>query len=400
MYCVDNCNMKKRWNWKVVVAVLVGTLVSLNCVKKKTDDTAPDTSNAPENIATRQDVLTNYADNIILPAYANFGLKLDSLVAASNNFTSKPDSANLSNLRMVWQKAYIEWQKVEMFDVGPAFDYNLRSYFNIFPTRVNQNAQGAGIEENINSGTANLDLPQLAATQGFPALDYLLFGLGNDQIIIAKYTSDANAIKRLAYVKKITDKMKSIFGIVNSEWNTTYRATFVGNTALDAGAPFSLLLNGIVRDYEKYIRSGKIGIPSGAMASSGGITYPDKVEAYYKKDISLTLAKTAQKAFVDLFHGVSVKNGAQGASLLSYLDALGAKDVQSGQMLSSFINEQFVATTNSLNLLTENLSQEVSTNDQAMKNVYNAMQKTTSIIKVDMVSAVSIIINYTDTDGD
>ncbi len=44
--------------------------------------------------------------------------------------------------------------------------------------------------------------------------------------------------------------------------------------------------------------------------------------------------------------------------------------------------------------------EEVQTNNQAMKDVYTEMQKAVRLLKVDMTSAMSITITYTDNDGD
>jgi hypothetical protein len=157
------------------------------------------------------------------------------------------------------------------------------------------------------------------------------------------------------------------------------------------------MVNSYVLNYERYIRSGKFGIPSGAMVN--GVVAAEKVEALYKKDISLSLAKAAQQASIDFFNGKGSVSATDGASFKTYLDGLNAKDSQ-GIKLSQTILNQFAATTAKMNLLTENLNNEVKTNNQKVIDVYTEMQKSVKMLKVDMTSAMSITITYTDNDGD
>ena len=355
-------------------------------------------SNEPtpaDNGKDRKEILTNWVDNIIIPSYANFKLKLDAMLTKADAFTISPGNTSLSEFRAAWIDAYAEWQKVELFEFGGADKYTLRNFFNIYPADV------SGIAASIADPASSLDVPNAYARQGFPALDYLLNGVATDDAgIIAYYTTDADAAKRIAYVKRITDRMNSLLNNVISEWNGSFRDTFISKTGLDIGSSFGLAVNAYVLHYERYIRSGKFGIPSGAMVSGGGVPYPEKVEAFYKKDISLLLAKNANTAAIGFFNGINVTTGAEGPSFKSYLNALGAKDGSTGTLLSDVINNQFTVINTKLDLLSPNLFEEVQSNNQRMIDVYTEMQKMVRILKVDMTSAMSVTITYTDNDGD
>ena len=383
----------KQVRWKQIgsACILFGMLWA--CSGGRTDTPMP---TYPTNQADsdRKAMLTNIADNIIVPAYANFKTKMDAMTTKSDAFAAKPDKASLADFRQAWVDAYTEWQKVELFDVGPAEQYTLRNFFNIYP------ANTTGIEEYIAAGSGSFDVPLSYPKQGFPALDYLINGLGStDDAIVARYTTATDAAKRIAYLKRLTTQMNSVFSTVYTQWTTGgYRDTFINCTALNAGCSTGKLVNGYVLNYERYIRSGKIGIPSGAMTN--GTVSPDKVEAYYKKDLALTLAKTAHQASVDFFNGKSVKTGQEGPGLKSYLNSLGAKDSQTGKSLVDIVNAQFDLVNQKLSVLKANLSDEVKTNNTAVTQVYTEMQKAVRMLKVDMTSAMSITITYTDNDGD
>lgn len=328
-----------------------------------------------------------------MPAYADFKLKFDVMLAKSDAFTTQPNSANLLALRNAWREAYINWQKVELFDFGPGQTFAIRSHFNIYPTNETL------IQANIASGTANLELPVNFAAQGFPAIDYLINGVGaNDTEIVAYYATSTNASKRINYLKQVLAKMNTIFTNVNNAWKGDFATTFKSKTAIDAGSSTSTLINGYILNYERYVRSGKIGIPAGVLTP--GQTFPDKVEAFYTKDLSLTLAKTAQQASFDFYNGKAYSSNTNGYSIKSYLTSLGTKDAASGNLLADIIATQFELCNTKLNTLNNNLSNQVSTNNQLMIDTHAQMQKLVKLLKVDMTSAMSITITYTDNDGD
>lgn len=341
----------------------------------------------------RSVMLKALAENLIIPSYDQFKTKFDVMSAKSKAFTAKPDAQTLGEFRTAWLDAYVAWQRAELFDFGPAEKQTIRNFYNIYP------ASQAGIAANITDASSSLEVPASYPTQGFPALDYLINGLGaDDAAILAQYTTDKDAAKKLAYITRVITRMESLLGKVIGDWKGEYLNTFISKTGLDISSSTSLMVNGVVLHYERYIRSGKFGIPSGAMAN--GVPAPEKVEAFYKKDISKTLAQTAHKAYVDFFNGRHAVTGQQGPSLKTYLDALGVKDSGTGKLLTESINAQFQAAAAKLDALKPNLYEEVKTNNKAMTDTYAEMQKAVRMLKVDMTSAMSITITYTDNDGD
>jgi predicted lipoprotein len=356
----------------------------------KSDDNIIETN---QNETDRKALLSNLSNQIIVPAYADFKIKLDNMLVKADAFTADPNATTLVAFRNSWQEAYINWQNVELFDFGPAQTFALRAHFNIYPTSV------ANIETNIANGNVNLELPASYAAQGFPAIDYLINGIGNnDTEILAAYTTAADANKKINYLKRITIQMNTVFTQVNNAWKGDFSDTFKSKTAIDAGSSTSTLINGYILNFERYIRSGKIGIPAGTMTP--GNTFPNKVEAFYAKNLSLTLAKSAQTATYNLFLGKSYSNKTPGYSIKNYLDALNVRDASSGKLLSELIVQQFDVIDSRLNNLQNNLFSEVNTNNSRMVDTYNEMQKLVRLLKVDMTSAMSVTITYTDNDGD
>src|SRR5688500_1088090 len=106
-----------------------------------------------DNNKDRKEILMHWVDSIVVPSYEKFKVKFDSLKSKADAFTQTPDVSSLAEFRAAWVEAYLEWQKVEVFEFGPADQYTLRNFFNIYPTDI------SGIAANISDPSINLDLP-------------------------------------------------------------------------------------------------------------------------------------------------------------------------------------------------------------------------------------------------
>ena len=187
--------------------------------------------------------------------------------------------------------------------------------------------------------------------------------------------------------------MDQLFTGVQGQWNGPYRATFIGNTGTNAGSSLSLAVNAFSRYYEHFLRSGKIGIPAGAMT---GTAATGKIEAYYyRRELPLELAVTAHAAVQNAFNGRTGQ-----PSLKTYVDALGAKDSRTGQSLTQIINAQFGTAAQQLATLGPDLHATIQTRNAAALQAFAEMQKAVRLLKVDMTSAMSVTVTYVDNDGD
>jgi predicted lipoprotein len=157
--------------FKKIVRLSFITLTLCACGSNGNDPSPADDSK------DRQAILTHWADNIVIPSYENFKEVFDVMLEKAEAFTASPDETRLLEFRSAHTNAYLAWQTVELFEFGPADKYTLRNFFNIYPADV------AGILSNIDDPSVNLDLPAAYASQGFPALDYLLNGLGHHRAV-------------------------------------------------------------------------------------------------------------------------------------------------------------------------------------------------------------------------
>lgn len=338
----------------------------------------------------RSTMLVNWADNIIIPSYQAFTVDMDDLLNTFNTFKADVNEGNLIALRASWLNAYKSWQHVEMFEIGPAESVGFQLNMNIYPT------DNEKIDGFIVNGSYDLSLSSNRSAKGFPALDYLLNGLGDtDADILAFYNGD-NKEAYLQYTEDVLMDMQSLTETVVSDWTNGYRDTFVANDGASSTASVDRMVNDYIFYYEKYLRAGKMGIPLGVFSGS---TLPRNVEAYYEATISNDLFLEGLSAVQDFFNGNHFNSSTQGESLASYLDALNT--LKNGEDLSTLINDQFnTAKSMVLDLSAFRAEIENSNPPTSMLLAYDEVQKAVPMLKVDMVSAMSISIDFVDADGD
>ena len=153
----------------------------------------------------RSSLLTNVVDNIIIPAHQRFQDELTLLSEHLVEFNSNRDIETLENLQLQFVETYKYWQHIEMFNIGYAEEIYYASKMNIYPTNVSR------INDNINGGSFDLDNnPNQYSAQGFPALDYLLFGLGENNFeILDIYLDNQNDNPTLNYLSLLVAKMQA-----------------------------------------------------------------------------------------------------------------------------------------------------------------------------------------------
>lgn len=332
----------------------------------------------------RNALLNNYVDNIIIPRYENLKEKSQALHQSALSFESNGNQANLDELRIAFKATYLAWQGCSSLEFGPAGMETLKTIFNTYPVDTVQ------LLNNITAGSYNLEAAQNMDAIGLPALDFLLYGIeNNDQAIISRLNNQT-----IVYVLALTEQLKTKSDKVYTDWNSTYKNTFIAANGTDVGSALGLLINEMNLDFEKFIRDGKIGIPLGKR--SLGVSQVEKSEAYYSQ-YSLTLAKAGIEGLEKLFQGTS-EEGSNGLGLDDYLDAVNASN--NGQALSVLISNQIDNIQVSLDAINGNLEDAIQNNPSQVEDVYNNMQQLIVYLKVDLPSSLGILISYQDNDGD
>lgn len=341
----------------------------------------------------RKELLSNLVNNIIIPAHQNFNNELQLFESTVNSFD---DDRSISNLEIIQDQfivAYRAWQYIEMFNIGYAEEIYYASKMNIYPANTTR------ILENIYSDNVDLDgnSNQFSA-QGFPAIDYLLFGVAENNIqILDIYSIDNNST--FTYLKLLVSKMIDNTDAVIDYWETN-RQDFINSTGNTSSSSLNMLANDFVYYYEKGLRANKIGIPAGVW--SGEI--PQNVEAYYKSDISKILAIEGLQASTNFFKGIhfgeSQTNGEGLYDYLAYLDDTNYSDSSMFIGLQDDILDSFDNSMIKLEQLNNNFALQIETDNIKMLEAYDAIQQGVVRLKTNMLSILGISVDYYDADGD
>jgi uncharacterized protein len=335
-------------------------------------------------------MLTNYADNIIIPAYLHLREEIDALVTAVNAFADAPSASTQTAAKEAYKNAHLQYVNVEVFNFGPAgvaqldyyvnFSGGLNYSFSEDGELVGYTVDSVSIENNIASG--NYDLTTYARnnfySQGFPALNYLMFGPN----AIAKF--DNNTDNRVKYLKDVAQRLKTLVDKVSNDWST-YRSTFISNTKSDVGSPIGNIVNMLAFQMDM-MKGPRIGWPFGKQ--SNGIVFASKSEGYFA-GIGSQLARENMTGLKNAFTGGT---GSKGIS--AYLVSL------KKESLNSDVLAQFDVVIGKLEAIPDPLSEAFIVEAAKVEDSYKEIQKLLTLLKTDVSSALGVQISFMDNDGD
>jgi len=358
------------------------SLSIISCGSKEDDIPEPETS------FDKAGMLVNICDNIIIPAYTDFKISVDSLQYHNSQFISNPSLVNLNTLQIQFIQAYKKYQKISLYEFGPAENELIRLNFNTFPCDTAQ------INSNISSGVYDLSTASNIDAKGLPALDFLLYrsSQGGDYAL-SLYTTSPNAVNAKNYLTALVNELKYKVDAVNNSWIGGYINTFKNNTGSDVGGSIGMLVNQLNYDLE-ILKNAKIGIPLGKKTL--GTPLPEKAEALYSTQ-SLTLAKEHLASIENIYLGRS-KTGTDGLGLDDYVVHVNAQHPLGP--LNTVIKNKFISAKDKLAVIPETLSQSVLSNANTVDAAYMELQQLVVLLKVDMPSALGVMITYQDNDGD
>ena len=354
-----------------------------------------DSSSSSSDGYNRQALLSNIVNNIIIPAHNNFKNELDLFKSNVEVFDNNRDITNLQQLQNQFVEAYKAWQHIEMFNIGYAEEIFYASKMNIYPANISR------ISDNINA--ANIDLDSNSnqySAQGFPALDYLLFGLAEDnQSILNIYLSSGQDNLTMNYLNILSNKMVENTDSVIDYWQSN-KESFINSSGNSSTSSLNMLSNDFVYYFEKGLRANKIGIPAGVWSGE----LPQNVEAYYKGNISKLLAIEGLHASYNFFNGIHFgSNQIDGEGLYDYLAYLDDTNYSDSTMFIGLEDDIVYSFENSMQkllLLNDNFAVQIQTDNMKMLEAYDAIQQGVVRLKTNMLSILGISVDYYDADGD
>ena len=376
-----------------MAALIIGSGIFYSCSKSGGGGGSNPGGGGPDPIS-KDTILANIGNNIIMPAYVNFSASVNSLDSAILDFNAGPTSTKLTALQGFFKAAYINWQYTSAYNYfGPASSNQpLLSSLNLFPTNATI------IDSNIGKLSAPYNVNAFAnvAAKGFPALDYLLFGAGANTL--TNFTTGTGAANRKLYLAAVSADIKTEVNAALKGWQTTggnYLNTFVNGTGNSISSSLGLLLNSFIQDFE-ILKNFKLGLPLGKQSTGTALPIlPDQVEAYYS-GISSQLALNQLKAAQNLFLGVGTAGAGPGLK-----DYLIQKNIKYGNgLLVDTIKVNLANAISGMQAIPDPFSQTIQTNAAPSLAVYAITQKLVVLIKTDMTSGLGVLVTFGDNDGD
>ncbi len=367
----------------IYILFLVTSLITFNsCNSKK----------KVEFLGHNKEMLQNWGENIIIPAYKNYQSKVTVLANDTQNFKQNKTEENFQKLKDSWLNAYKAFQKTLIFNFKFAEKTYLIEMANTYPTNVKS------IEENITLISENktdeiILRPTYADVQrvyqGFPALDYLLFEKNHT----LEYYQSTKGDNACIYMVLLTQFLQKNSESVVEHWEK-YISTYIEDTDISSTGAYAATINGFVKAYEKSIRAEKVGYAAGAIRAQNGKPAPQVIEAYYNGKISKELLLIALKSSQDFFNGKHFNGTKEGKSLRGALLKLNQK------ALVSDINLQYDKIYKAIESTPLSLKETAVSDNQKMRELYDVIQKNVAFYKTYMLAALSVPVGYVDSDGD
>ena len=184
---------------------------------------AQDAPAAPAAPLAFAPVVTSLVDDVIIPAHAAFAEAADGEADLMAALCEAPSPETLDEARAGFLDAVRAFSRIELFRIGPARENNRVERLLFWPDRRSRGLQqiAAVIAEEDESATS-LDTLEAksVAVQGFPALEYVLYGAGSETL-----AEDADF--RCRYGMTVADSIARIAAELEEGWAGDFRQTLV-----------------------------------------------------------------------------------------------------------------------------------------------------------------------------
>ena len=262
-------------------------------------------------------MLTDIANNVMVPAYQDLSTKTASLAATSGvqSYCDALGGANeateMDSVKDLWSAASDAYAKTEVHSVGPAdidgaFRYRVSSYASAPLDRC-------GLDNSVtNQNGADFDLATRPANQrGLGAVEYLLFNADLDHNCSSNtapagwndLSEASRKSQRCEYAVELASDIDAAADGIVDNWSadgSNYLAEFTSEGS--AGEKLQELTDAIIVHMDKEAKDKKVGIPTGVKEECTSFSCPDKIERPYVKS-SFDAVKANVQGFIDVIKG-------------------------------------------------------------------------------------------------
>jgi predicted lipoprotein len=261
-----------------------------------------------DNAAIAKSSLTE----VIRPGYSAFSAATGSLRDKVSALCKQPSADALKDTKDAFAGAVDAWSKVEIFRFGPVVQDHRYERLFYWP-----DPKGLGLRQVqavLNAHDQSATLPdELAAKsvalQGFPALEYLLYGDGADVLAekpvenVAEPLPQVEGAFRCSFALSIATNIDRIARNVVEDWRegSAYEKAFLGpapdNPIYHTPKEVTLELFKTLSSGIELVRDQKLGKPLG----TGAVVAKPKLAAFWRSDLSFANMIGNLKGVIALF---------------------------------------------------------------------------------------------------
>lgn len=256
-------------------------------------------------------VLTNQVDGVIIPTFQNYLNEMNQLLSQVDQFVtdirldSKPQGdGGLGVVADAYIEAYTAYQAAAAHHYFATVSNDLINTTNIYPIDPDL------LNDLVLNQSFNFNSTVQQEANGFPALDYLLYGSDD---LVADLQDEP---ERLGFMLELVTAMRDGAELLVMSWTGPLRDDFTNSIGLESGSSISQQLNGVVRYLENHIRDNKIGFVIGRGSEDNSIDpNPRHREGFFQSriddsdDISLGLLRAAIEEMEDIYLGATETGG-------------------------------------------------------------------------------------------
>lgn len=360
--------------------ILFGAAVVYSCLK------TPVVSGSNKNISS--DCLAYWYDNRIIEAYEDFAGRVSALNDAVTTYSVSETFVKQDFDRVVsaYDEACRSLQYVILFDDYMNPESSLVKQANSWPANtvmIDELVKEDLSEEKLREKIAGKEIVENCI--GLPAADYLLFS-----------KRENITLREKKYVSLLTKKMKSDAerALLAHKAN---REKFIASTDFSVSGSLSTVLNNLLYNYEKEIRTAKVGLPIGIYGFGAHKPSPKTAENYYRgENISILSLRYAVDALNKFYYSDTKSSEQYGlrSILIKYSSNPG------------FVRPAYVAKMDAAmksliqKINSENESISVLASDEEgvkkLKAVYDDLQEIVGILKTDAIVSLGLTVTYND----
>lgn len=302
-------------------------------------------------------------------------LKASSLLFSAETKKYLADSSNAQ--REVTQEAFKKFNEAfaayKIANVGPVKSKYVFELMDVWPTDTTV----IGDFVNHTPALVQVDLKKRGfSIRGFAALDYLLF---------ANSANQTSQTRKLIYW--ISQGLNERITDVENLWNDGYEKQFTKGNSSETGEALSQLVNGVITSLET-MKYKELFLPF--KGKFGKVTVTDTRAPYSLN--SLKLIK-AQLTTIEAIHN---GNGSTGiAHNLKQLNAM-----YNNKPLHEAISEKIKSALDKTEVISDNLESAFTASPQQVQELHDAIKEVLVLYKNDVASSLSIVVTFSDNDGD